>query len=101
MTMKCSEAQGCSREAKSEGSVEQIRELTNRNRIIKGKCIRTSELLIAKSKVIKGCSCKSGGCAEKVVEITPGGSVMCLGNKTEEAERQPDRKAELSRGRMS
>lgn len=28
--------------------------------------------MIAKSKVIKGCDCKSGGCAEKVVELTPG-----------------------------
>ncbi len=29
--------------------------------------------MIAKSKVIKGCRCKSGECAEKVVELTPGG----------------------------
>jgi hypothetical protein len=28
--------------------------------------------MIAKSKVIKGCSCKSGRCAEKVVELTLG-----------------------------
>ena len=34
-----------------------------------------------------------------MVELTPGGSALCLGNKTEEAVRQPDRNAELSRGR--
>jgi len=47
MTVKCSEAQGPSREAR--------------------------EQRIVKSKVIKGCRCKSGECAEKVVELTPGG----------------------------
>lgn len=57
--------------------------------------------MIAKSKVIKGCGCRSGSCAEKVVELTPGGSALCLGNKTEEAARQPDHIAELSRGRSS
>jgi hypothetical protein len=98
MTMKCSEAQGRSREARSEGSVEQIRELTNRNRI-QGNRIRTSEQMIAKSTVIKGYGCKSGSCAEKVVEITPGDSAVCLGNKTEETARRPDRNAEFSRGR--
>ncbi len=98
--MKCSEAQGRSREAKSERSVEQICDLTNRNRI-QGSRIRTSKQMIAKSKVIKGYGCRSGGCAEKVVELTPGGSAMCLGNKTEETARQPDRNVELSRGRSS
>lgn len=29
--------------------------------------------MIAKSRVIKGYGCRSGGCAEKVVELTPGG----------------------------
>lgn len=57
--------------------------------------------MTAKSIVIKGCGCKFGSCAEKVVELTPGGSALCLGNKTEEAERQPYRNAELSRGRSS
>jgi len=52
----------------------------------------------AKSTVIKGCGCRFDSCAEKVVELTPGGSVVHLGNKTEEAERQPDRNAEPSRG---
>jgi len=57
--------------------------------------------VIAKSLVIKGCGCRFGGCAEKVVELTPGGSALCLGNETEEAVRRPDRNAELSRGRSS
>jgi len=86
MTMKCSEAQGRSREARSERSVEQIRELTDRNRI-QGNRIRTSEQKIAKSIVIKGCGCRFGSCAEKVVELTLGDSALCLGNKTEEAVR--------------
>lgn len=68
----CSEAQGRSREAGSEGSVEQICELTNRNRI-QGSRNRTSKPMIAKSKVIKGCGCRFGSCAEKAVELTPGG----------------------------
>lgn len=55
--------------------------------------------MTAKSIVIKRCGCRFGSCAEKVVELTPGGSALCLGNKTEEVARQPDRIAELSRGR--
>jgi hypothetical protein len=55
--------------------------------------------MTAKSIVIKECGCRFGGCAEKVVELTPGGSVERLGNETEEAVRRPDRNAELSRGR--
>ena len=98
--MKCSEAQGRSREARSKRSVEQIRELTDRNRI-QGNRIRTSGQVTAKSIVIKGCGCRFGGCAEKVVELTPGGSALCLGNETEEAARRPYRNAELSRGRSS
>jgi len=43
--------------------------------------------MTAKSIVIKGCGCKFGGCAEKVVELTPGGSALRLGDKTEEAVR--------------
>jgi hypothetical protein len=57
--------------------------------------------MTAKSSVIKGYGCRSGGCAEKVVELTPGGSALCLGNETEGAVRRPDRNAELSRGRSS
>jgi len=98
MTVKSSEAQGRSREARSERSVEQIRELTNRNRI-QGNRIRTREPLISKSIVVNGCGCRFGGCAEKVVELTPGGSALCLGDKTEVAARRPERSAELSRGR--
>jgi len=49
--------------------------------------IRTSEQMIAKSKVIKECECRSGRCAEKVVELTPGDSADCLGSKTERTAR--------------
>jgi hypothetical protein len=80
MTVKSSEAQGRSREARSERSVEQIRELTDRNRI-QGNRIRTSKHMIAKSIVIKGCGCRFGSCAAKVVELTPGGSALCLGKQ--------------------
>ena len=33
---------------------------------------RTSGLVIAKSISIKGLGCRSGGCAPKAVELTPG-----------------------------
>ena len=57
--------------------------------------------MIAKSTVIKGCGCRFGRCAEKVVELTPGGSALCPGDRTEGAVRRPDYKAELSRGRSN
>lgn len=98
--MKCSETQGRNREVRSERSVEQIRELTDRNRI-QGTRIRTSGQVTAKSIVIKECGCKFDSCAEKVVELTQGGSAMCLGNETEETVRRPYRSAELSRGRSN
>lgn len=72
MEVKDSEAQGCRREAGSEGSVEQRREPTNRNRI-RGIPGWTSGPLTAKSISIKGPGCRSGGCAPKAVELTPGG----------------------------
>ena len=40
--------------------------------------------MIAKSKVIKGCSCKSGSCAEKVVELTLGGLQSVLETRLRE-----------------
>lgn len=67
----CREAQGRSREARSEGSVERSCDLTNRNRI-QGVCSRTSKPMIAKSKVIKDCMRRSGKDAAKAVELTPG-----------------------------
>jgi len=100
MTVKCSETQGLRREAKSERSVEQICDLTNRNRI-QGSRTRTSGQLIAKSRVIKGYGCKSGECAEKVTELTPGDLQGCLGDKTRDVERHFGNRAEVSRERSS
>ena len=40
-------------------------------------------------------------CAWKAAGITPGGLPCCRGDATEEAERQPDRRVEVSRGRSS
>ena len=65
-------AQGRRREAGSGGSVEQSRDLTNRNRI-RGNRGRTSGRRIAKSTSIKGHGCRSGRDAVKAVRLTPGG----------------------------
>jgi hypothetical protein len=62
---------GGRREAASEGSVEQNRDLTNRNRI-RGSLGWTSGSLTAKSISTKSHGCKSGRCAGKAVELTPG-----------------------------
>src|ERR1700674_1945784 len=67
-----SEAQGRRREASSEGSVEQNRDLTYRNRI-RGNSGRTSEHEIAKSTSINDRGCKFGGCAAKADKLTSGG----------------------------
>ena len=56
----------------SEGSVEQNRDLTNRNRI-EGNLGRTSGPLIAKSISIKGQGCRSGRAAGKATGLTWGG----------------------------
>ena len=56
----------------SEGSVEQNRDLTNRNRI-QGILGRTSGRLIAKSLSIKDQGCRSGRGAGKAIELTQGG----------------------------
>jgi len=56
----------------SEGSVEQNRDLTNRNRI-RGILGRTSGRRTAKSRSIKGQGCRSGRCAAKAIELTWGG----------------------------
>jgi hypothetical protein len=73
MEVKVSEAQGqeSRREAAPERSAEQRREPMNKNRI-RGRQGRTSGREIAKSISIKGTGCKSGGCAPKAVELTPG-----------------------------
>jgi len=59
-------------EVMSEGSVEQNRDLTNRNRI-GGRPCRTNGQMTVKSISIKGTGCKSGGCAGKAVGLTSGG----------------------------
>src|ERR687888_2515639 len=56
----------------SEGSAEQNRDLTNRNRI-RGIPGRTSGRLTAKSTSIKGQGCRSGRAAGKAIELTGGG----------------------------
>ena len=55
----------------SEGSAEQNRDLTDRNRI-RGIPGRTSGQRIAKSTSIKGHGCRSGRCAGKAIELTWG-----------------------------
>ncbi len=56
----------------SEGSVEQNRDLTNRNRI-RGMLGRTSGRRTTKSISIKGQDCRSGRCAGKAIGLTWGG----------------------------
>jgi len=55
----------------SEGSVEQSRDLTDRNRI-RGILDWASGQLIVKPISIKGQGCGSGRCAVKAVELTSG-----------------------------
>ena len=72
MEVKESEAQGRRREAGSEGSVEQKREPMDKNRI-RGRCGRTSQHVMTKSRSIKDPGGKFGGCAQKIVRLTSGG----------------------------
>ena len=88
---------GCRREAGSEGSVEQSRDPTNRNRI-RGLPGRTSGLATAKSSAIKDRGGRSGGCAVKAVELTSGDLRRVPASGTEGTARCPDRGAEVSRG---
>src|SRR5665213_1916552 len=48
---------------------------------------------------IKDAKRRSGGCARKTVELTPG-DLLCVAKATEVAERRPDRRAEVSRGHI-
>jgi hypothetical protein len=57
----------------------------------------TSGLLTSKSISIKDAKRRSGDCARKAAEITPG-DLSCVASVTEAVERQPDRRAEVSRG---
>ena len=58
---------------------------------------RTSGQLTVKSISIKGAKRRSGDCAWKAAELTPG-DLLCVASATEAAERQLDRRAEVSRG---
>ena len=60
---------------------------------------RTSGQLTAKSISIKGAKRRSGDCAQKAAELTPG-HLFRVASATEAVERQPDRGAEVSRGRI-
>ena len=91
---------GASREGWSEGSVEQSCDLTNRNRI-RGDVGRTSCLETAKSISIKSLRCRSGGCAVKAVELTPGGLCRRPTVGLRRVVRRPDRGAEVSRRHSS
>ena len=71
MEVKGSEAQGRHREVGSEGSAEQNRDLTYRNRI-RGQAGRASGQRTAKPISIKGPEGKSGRCAGKTVKLTSG-----------------------------
>src|SRR5277367_4617767 len=60
---------------------------------------RTSGQRTAKSISIKGAKRRFGDCARKAAEITPG-DLLCVAPSTEATERRPDRRAEVSRGRV-
>jgi len=81
----------------SEGSAEQNRGLTNRNRI-RGISGRTSGQRTAKSIFIKGQGCRFGRGAEKAIELTQGDLRHVPTVGTEGTARGPDRGAGVSRG---
>jgi hypothetical protein len=59
---------------------------------------RTSGQLIAKSISIKGAKRRSGGCAPKAIELTPGDLLRVVPKATEGAERPPDRGQKSAEG---
>jgi len=71
MTGTVREGQGRRREAGSRGSLEQIRDLRNTNRI-RGLASRANRLETTKPYVIKGAGGKCGGSARKVMRLIPG-----------------------------
>ena len=66
---------------------------------IRRQC-RTSGQLTAKFISIKGAKRRSGGCAQKAAELTPG-DLFRVALATEVVDRRPDRGAEVSRGHMA
>src|ERR1700746_3584761 len=83
------------REARSERSVEQRCEPMNKNRIRGASAGRADN--VSRSPSINGAKRRSGGCAPKVIELTPGDLLRVAPRATEEVERPPDRGAEVSR----
>ena len=79
--------------------MEQTYEPMYKNRIRGIRC-RTSWLVTTKSISIKGTGCKSGGCVRKAVELTSGDLPFVSGIRTEGRAIDPDRAAEVSRGRI-
>ena len=100
MEVKDSEAQERRREVGSEGSAEQNRDLTYRNRI-GGHAGRASWQRTAKPISIKRPWGKSGRCAGKAVKLNSGDLHRCPEFLTEGAVRLSDRYAEVSRGHNS
>ena len=95
-----SEAQRRRREAGSEGSVEQRCGSMNKTADMRRER-QTSGQLTAKSISIKGAKRKSDDGALKAIEASLGRSALGSGFGTEGAARQPDHRAEVSRGRSS
>ena len=58
---------------------------------------RTSGRHIAKSRSIKDAKRRSGGCAPKAIELTPG-DLLCVASATEGAVRRSDRRAKSAEG---
>ena len=88
---------GYRREAGSEGSAEQRCEPMDKNRIRGASAGRAER--VAKSISINDAKRRSGGCAPKAIELTPGDLPRVAIAATETAERPSDRGAEVSRGR--
>ena len=79
--------------------MEQTYEPMYKNRIRGIQC-RTSWPSTTKSISIKGTGCRSGGCVRKAVELTSGDLPFVSGFRTEDRAIDPDRTAEVSRGRI-
>src|SRR5258705_13277139 len=84
---------GSRRKRKEKGGADEQEPDTRRKR-------RTSGQRIAKSISINGAKRRSGGCAPKAIELTPGDLPRVAPTATEEVGRPPDRRAEVSRGRI-
>ena len=89
---------GYRREAGSEGSKDQTCESMDKKSDTRRQR-RTSGRLTAKSISIKCAKRRSGDCARKAAELTPG-DLPGVAAATEAVERRPDRRAEVSRGRI-